>query len=340
MNDGALAFLLDKDKEEVFKETGKSGQDDSATNTQEDLSISECIVQYKYASEIEGKAEKTLKQYDYVFGKFLDYLGGDKPIEVVTANQIRGFIGKLRSKDLSKSTISIHYRVLRAFFNWLVGEGLLESSPLENIKEPKTPNKYPRVLNSKQTERLIAVAEGNNNTWAGYRNYTIILCFLDMGLRLNELVEAKMKNLEFRERTLKVHGKGAKDRTVYFGWNTYKTLRRWSKMRKDKGKVYDGTIFISQNGDKLRKRHVQKIVTRTQKEASLEDLKVSPHVLRHTAATLAVQNGMQPFALKRFFGWESIKTAMRYVHMNDKAVKKSFEQSSPIDNIGEKNNAE
>lgn len=297
------------------------------------ITLSEAIEQYIYASEVEGKSDSTIDLYQYVFEGFLDFLGGDTSLKSVTTDRVRAFIKTLMDGDYTPNTVAIHHRVLQAFFNWLVEEELLEKAPTENISEPKTPNKFPRVLTKEQTERLIEVAGKRKQKWAGFRNYTIIICFLDMGLRLNELTGAKVENLNMKERTLKVHGKGGKDRVVFFGFETYKTLRKWLSMRKKKSDPVEETIFITQNGDRLKHRYVQRIVTRMQRRANLENTKVSPHVLRHTAATLAVKNGMEPFALKRYFGWEKMETAMRYVHMNNETVRASFREASPIDNL-------
>lgn len=314
-------------------DTTKNEQGQDSTQVQK-ITLKEGFEQFKYASEVEGKAEKTLEQYNYVLGKFIDFLEEGFRLESITPSIVREFLQSLKNKGLSKATVAIHYRVLRAYFNWLVGEGLLDSAPTDNINEPKTPKKYPRVLKSKQVDKLIEAAKESKDTWAGFRNYTITLCFLDMGLRLNELIKAKMKNLDFSERTLKVHGKGSKERMVFFGFETYKALRNWTDMREKKNESLDNTIFVSQSGEKLKPRYVEHIISDLQEEAGLNNVKVSPHVLRHTAATLAVENGMETFALKRFFGWESIRTAEKYVHMDGSSVKESFADSSPVDNLG------
>ena len=307
---------------------------DSRSNKNiQETHLNEAIEQFLYALEIEGRADKTIEQYNYVFRKFKGFLEENFLISAISPNMIRQFLHDLKKKDLSKATVAIHYRVLRSFFNWLVGEELLETSPITNINEPKTPKKYPRILNQQQVDKLLQAAENNSNSWAGQRNYTITTCFLDMGLRLNELISANIKDLSFEERTLKVHGKGAKERVVYFGFQTYKLLKKWTKIRDNKNKPKDQTIFISQTGEKMKSRYVEHIISDLQKEAGLEDVKVSPHVLRHTAATLAVKNGMETFALKRFFGWESVRTAMKYVHLDGSAVKESFSKASPIDNL-------
>lgn len=190
-------------------------------------------------------------------------------------------------------------------------EGYIPCSPMAEIDQPKTLDKFPKVLDKDQDGQLLNTARNWRRTWAGYRNFTIIVTFLDAGLRLNELVNAKLGDHDLDQRSLKVHGKGAKDRKVYFGKNNYKCLRHWLKMREEVENLFVDTIFISQEGEKLKKRHLQQVISRIQEQAGLEDVQVSTHVLRHTAATLAVQNGLDAFSLKRQFGWEQMRTALK-----------------------------
>jgi len=207
-----------------------------------------------------------------------------------------------------------------------VEENYLEEAPTEKIDEPKTPKKFPRVLDGEQVTKLLTAAKNRKGEWSSYRNYCMLVVFVEMGLRLNELINAKIKDLDLKNRSLKVHGKGAKDRKVYFGKKTLRTLRHWMKIRNyNPEKVWEDTIFISQGGEKLKVRNVEQLVSRIQKKAGLEDTKVSPHVLRHTAATFAVENGLTAFQLKSQFGWEQIGTALRYVHMSDKSLQESYQ---------------
>lgn len=121
---------------------------------------------------------------------------------------------------------------------------------------------------------------------------------------------------------------------MFFGKRAFKALKKWLRIRKNVERIWDDTVFISQTGEKLKKRNVERLITRIQKTAGLEDIKVSPHVLRHTAATLAVQNGLDTFSLKIQFGWEQIKTALKYVHLSGKQVQESYMHCSPVDNLG------
>lgn len=274
-----------------------------------------------------------MEQYDYVLGRLLETISGERKVDSIEPIEIRKHLAYLMDDGLADTTVAIHYRVLRAFFNWLVDVSYLSKSPMDNIKEPKTPDKFPKTLDQKQVERLVDTARNWRRTWAGYRNFTVIITFLDTGLRLNELVTSKIENLNLKQRSLKVHGKGAKDRRVYFGKNNYRCLKHWLKLRGEVSDIISNTIFISQTGERLKKRHVERTINRIQEKAGLQDVQVSPHVLRHTAATLAVQNGLDVFSLKRQFGWEQMETALKYVHMSDKALQESYRNSSPMDNL-------
>jgi site-specific recombinase XerD len=327
----ALIFAAEKSK---FRSDTQNKSDRQKESSESTLSLSQAIEDFKLMAKVEGRSEKTLSLYEYVFSRVLEQANEEVIVGNIAPKDIREYLAFLMDDGLKNTSVAIHHRVLKAFFNWLVNEGSLPKSPMENIKQPKTPKKFPKTLEEEHVNKLLHTAKNWRRTWAGYRNYTIILTFLDTGLRLNELVNMELEDLNLKERSIKVNGKGAKDRKVYFGKKTYNRLKYWIETRADiDRKVWDETVFLSQKGEKLKKRHVQRVITRIQSEAGLEDIQVSPHVLRHTAATMAVQSGLDPFSLKRQFGWEQMETALRYVHMSDKALKESYRNSSPMDNF-------
>lgn len=299
-----------------------------------EISLVEATEDFTLMAKVEGYSDKTLELYDYVFTRFIDYLSQEKLVTEITPKEIRQYLKSLMDDGLKNTTVAIHFRHLRAFFNWLTDENYLKEPPTAGISEPKTPKKFPRILTKKQIQKLLLAAKQRKGRWSSYRNYAMLVVFIEMGLRLNELINASLNDLDMKNRSLKVHGKGAKDRKVYFGKKTFRTLRQWLKIRDYKPEqTWDDTIFISQNGDKLKERNVDHLVTKVQKKAGLENIKVSPHVLRHTSATLAVENGLNAFQLKQQFGWEEIETALRYVHLSDKSLQESYTNSSPMDHL-------
>jgi len=303
--------------------------------TQPAMELTDAIDEFMLMAKVDGRAESTINLYEYVFDRFTKEIGKETPIGDITTKDGRKFLAGLMDEDLKNTTVSIYHRVLNAFFNWLYEESFIEVSPFNQIDEPKTPDKFPRFLKEEEVEALLQAEKDRDGTWAGYRNYVMLLVFLDTGIRLSEFINAKIEDLDIENRSLKVHGKGSKDRNVFFGRKTAKGLIRWLRIRNNVERVWVDTIFISQNGDKLKDRNVQRLITRIQKRAGLDDKKVSPHCLRRTSATLAVKNGLDAFSLKRQFGWEKIETAMRYVHMTDSEIKETYRDSSPLSDIQE-----
>lgn len=183
----------------------------------EEVSLSEAIENFQLMAKVEGQADKTLELYDYVFRRILGFLPEERLVTEIKPKDLREYLASLLDDGLKDTSVAIHFRHLRAFFNWLVDENYLKEAPTDNINEPKTPNKFPRVLNSEQIQKLLQAAKDRHGDWASYRNYAMLVVFTEMGLRLNELVTALLDDLDMKNRSLKVHGKGAKDRKVYFG---------------------------------------------------------------------------------------------------------------------------
>ncbi|MFP4507649.1 MAG: tyrosine-type recombinase/integrase, partial [Candidatus Acetothermia bacterium] len=151
----------------------------------EDLPLEQAIEDFKMMAKVEGRAEKTLNLYDYVFDRFTDLVDPETSIGNIEKREIRNYLASLMDEGLKNTTVSIHHRVLNAFFTWLVKDSYLKKSPTEDVEEPKTPDKFPKYLNDEQIDTLLETAKQRRREWSGYRNYTMLVVFLDMGLRLN-----------------------------------------------------------------------------------------------------------------------------------------------------------
>ncbi|MEF8798220.1 MAG: tyrosine-type recombinase/integrase, partial [Candidatus Bipolaricaulota bacterium] len=306
---------------------------DGELSTKPEIEITEAIDDFQLITKVDGRAKATVDQYDYVLERFVDYSSEDIEIGNITTENIRRYLADLMDEGLKNTTVAIHYRVLNRFFNWLLEENYLLKNPLDPINEPETPNIFPKVLNEEQVKILLQAAKNRQREWANKRNHTMLIVFVDMGLRLSELINAQLDDLDMKRRSLKVRGKGANYRKVFFGKRTFRALKKWLRVRGNVERVWGDTVFISQKGEKLKKRNIQRLISRIQKSAGLEDVKISPHVLRHTAATLAVQNGLDTFSLKTQFGWEQIDTALKYVHLSGKKLQENYRNCSPADNL-------
>ncbi len=278
-------------------------------------------------ARIHGRSRKTFAMYEWTFRRFRDYVREDQPLEQVNTVMIRGYLSWLLTElNYRPVSLKMHYEVLHAFFVFAHHERLISANPLDGIPKPKTPKLFPFMLDETQIDALLHVA--NNSS---VRNYAMLLVFLDCGLRLNELITVRLADVSLTQRSLKVHGKGAKDRIVFMGARTTKAVRRWVELRGFQMGNAD-TFFIDRKGEPFKKRWVHHIIARLGEKAGLKT-PLSPHKLRHVSATLAVKHGMDAFTLQRLYGWENIQTAMRYVNAASPALREAHAKASPVDRL-------
>ncbi|MCI2429674.1 tyrosine-type recombinase/integrase [Candidatus Acetothermia bacterium] len=280
-------------------------------------------------ARIHGRSRKTLALYEWVFEQVHQAIG-DKPLSQLDTMTLRRFLSELIERNWKPTSVSIVHRVFNAFLNWCKRESLVTSNPLDGIPAPKTPKVFPFILDESQVRSLLAACNRSNLHEA--RNYAMLLLFIDCGLRLNELIGLRLGDVSLAQRSLKVHGKGARDRIVFMGARTAKAHRRWLELRGFRT-GYSDALFIDRKGEPLKPRWVQQVIARLGVKAGIKGVRVSPHTLRHTAATLAVKNGMDPFALQRLLGWENISTALKYVHLAGTALREAHAKASPVDRL-------
>lgn len=293
------------------------------------LSLSQAMGAFTLFARVEGRAKRTIKDYEDVFRGFGAF-AGDPAITEITPGLIRAYIAKLQEQGYAKATINIRLSVLRAFFNWLVREGHLEKSPMALVKLLRVPKQYPFVLSEQQVSALLRAC--NKGTWAGTRNYVMLLTFLDTGVRLKELIALSLTDVSLQARSLRVkHGKGDKERTVFMGRRLIKAMHQWLQVRGYF--VGEDVLFITRQGNPLDARNVERILERLAYKAGLSGVRCSPHTLRHTFATLFIRNGGDPFSLQQLLGHSDIKTTQIYVHMAGTALKEAHARASPIDRL-------
>jgi len=193
-----------------------------------------------------GLADRTLQTYESSLEKLTDYLHRDgTDSEAITPNYLRGFVAEQLAKGLSRSSIAIHMRSVRVFFNFFARERIVERNPMRNVDTPKVPQTYPQVLSEEQIKRLLKAC--NRSTWVGTRNYAMLLTFLDTGIRLSELIGLNLEDVNLQNWTIRVrNGKGSKERYVFIGRSLFRALRRWIDVRGVS--CPDPAFFITSNG--------------------------------------------------------------------------------------------
>lgn len=293
--------------------------------------LDEAMRSYTLYCKSKGLAPKTLETYSYALRHLRDYLPKNDASQLLpTTQELRAFIQSMLDKGLARGTIRIRMRAIRAFCNFLAREGIVEASPMDDVEIPKVPTRYPEIITSAQARKLMLAAR--TSTWTGIRNRSILGMFLDTGVRLSELIELNLEDIDLLSGTVRIRsGKGDKERHVYMGRALIRAMRKWIDVRQ----FHAGStpFFLTKDGNRLELRNVERIVERITKRAKLDAIRITPHILRHTFATHYIQNGGDPFSLQRILGHSDIKTTMIYVNLAGMGIREAHARASPMDRL-------
>ncbi len=234
----------------------------------------------------------------------------------------RGFESSSRSRMTS---------ALRQFYEYLSKKAMLiKSNPIEQLEHPRNAQKLPKFLGLEQSQTLLSSVESHNQK----RDFCIITLFLNCGMRLSELVGLNIGDYSESARTLRVFGKGQKERIIYINDACIAALNDYIKVRPKSITDPDALFLSTHSGNKrLSNRRVQRIVEDQLNRAGLGNLGLSTHKLRHTAATLMYEyGGVDPMVLKDVLGHKSVATTQIYTHLSDADRRKAAE-NSPLANF-------
>jgi len=272
---------------------------------------------------------RTIDDYAQKVGAFVMFCQsqGTKEPGDVTPNHIRIFLLVLRER-IQPSSVHDYYGCVNRFFNWLVAEGILEHSPMERMHPPRVPKQVIQPFTQDDIRRMLVVL--GEDTFRGHRNRAIILTFLDTGLRLSELANIMLNDIDFDNGIIKVMGKGRKERFVRVGKETQKTILRYLLLRKDKQLC----LWIGENGEPIKARGIQSLIKRLGKRAGITDARCSPHTFRHSFAVNCLRNGMGEFNLQSLLGHSTLQMTRRYVQtFGVSDALSAHEKASPVDNM-------
>ena len=265
--------------------------------------------------DAENKARSTIVTYDKALDQFVAYLAAEgRPLIVsrVRADDIRGFLVKLRDEGKAPATLSQRYRSLQAFFRYLVNEGRIDRSPFATLSPPSVPVQPPPVLTPDEIKRLLKAASGR--TFEERRDHAIITLFADTGMRRAELSGLRLEDVDLSG-VCYVVGKGDRGRWVPFGKTTARDLDRYLDARAHHADAGSEWLWLGQRG-RLTDTGVEQMIKRRARQAGLVDangkVKVHPHLFRHTAAHENLADGMNEGDLMAVMGWRNRQMVDRY----------------------------
>jgi len=266
-------------------------------------------------------SDHTIINYRIDLEEFYNYLNGKK-INTIDVNFVREYLKELYNKKYSSSSISRKVSSLKSYFKYLEAENKIKTNPMSLISNPKKEKKLPNFLNYNDLEKLLNTPD--KDTEEGIRDSLILEMLYSTGIRVSELVNIEIKNINFEEHKILVLGKGNKERYVYYGTKCQKILDDYLKIRK----ANTNYLLVNKHGNKLNERTVRKIIEETTKKARL-NVHVTPHVLRHTYATHMLNEGADLKSVGDLLGHENLSTTQIYTHVSNERLRNVYLNSHP-----------
>ena len=298
------------------------------------MNASELIKQFvRYLKQERGYSQHTIEAYQRDLQQFVNFYSeyaNMVPLDIGKVNKlgIRHFLGMLSESGLEMTSITRKLASLKAFFKYLARQGEVSSNPAAIVKSPKTKKRLPVILSE---EQLAQVLDGSgDDDFVTLRNKAILELFYSTGIRLGELLTLNYGDVNFNRLTLRIFGKGAKERIVPFGQRAEISIKTYLDKRRSEfgGLTLESPLFISSRNRRISRPSVQKMVARILQTVS-EQEHLSPHVLRHSFASHLLDRGADLNAVKDLLGHNSLSTTQLYTHIKIGKMKEVYKQAHP-----------
>lgn len=238
---------------------------------------------------------------------YMSYLSRDRVLHQNSQHSDRGLSASSRARKIA---------TLRSFFNYLTNKAhLLAENPIKDIDSPKLQKSLPKYLTLSESMELLDAVDGNNRE----RDYCILTLFLNCGLRISELIGINCKDIQ--DDALRVYGKGNKVRIVYLNDACQEALQRYRAVRRPIAGRDADALFLSSRDQRISRSSVHALVKKYLSLAGLDSSQYSSHKLRHTAATLMLQNGVDVKAVQEVLGHEHLNTTEIYTHIDNESLR-------------------
>lgn len=296
------------------------------------LLLSEKMVEFDRYLEVERNLSPSTRfAYQFDLQKFKEYLirtqGSEPVVNKVTTPHIKDYLGYLQSQRKYKSnTLSRSIASMRVFFEYCVQQKYLESSPATYIHNPKLPKKLPIYLIESELKKLLSAPDPKD--FIGCRDYCILVVLGFTGMRRQELVGLNLESIDLERKTIRVFGKGAKERLIPMNPFVMAALNSYLDVRPATGDPE--AMFLNRRGQRLTGRSIVNIVKKYVRKAGITKAKISPHKLRHTFATLLHINEVDILEIKSLLGHASITSTQIYTHTNASKLRSAVDRLSVV----------
>jgi site-specific recombinase XerD len=284
-----------------------------------------------YLEAEKGYSPKTTEAYCYDLRQFFDFMAGEGvecAVENVTASLVRGWVVSMHRKNLSKATIARRLHGLRSFWTCLLQFGHANCDPVREVSVPKYERSLPKYLPAEDLQKLLDASERSPSVLCGFRNYAMMWLLIFTGMRRTELIELKLNDVSLREGTVRIRGKGQKERVVPLVERAVDAVSDWLELRPGhKGHDY---LFTTSRGNRIHPSRMQRIWRSILERTDIDDDGVSLHTLRHSMATLLLQSGDASLPeIQRVLGHSRLDTTAIYLHVTEGELREAV-QAHPL----------
>ncbi|MFN4767118.1 MAG: site-specific tyrosine recombinase/integron integrase [Ignavibacteria bacterium] len=295
----------------------------------------QAVQEFLSACELQkGYSPHTIETYRFALMEFLDYFkseyGVNPDINAIEPADIRPFLGYLHDRGLSKKSLRVKIAAVKSFFKFAFRQSWIDRNPAAIVSTPKAEKKLPSFLQSGEIESLMDSFDPSSP--GGARNIAIAELLYSSGLRVSELIQLPMQDLDMHAGKVRVMGKGKKERIVPIGGKAIEALEAYIAMRSyltslDTARP-DGKVFLSDRGKMMNPSVVYRIIRRAMNPVT-ESPQKSPHVLRHTFATHLLDNGADISSVSEMLGHSSLSATQVYTHVSVDRLKQAYQKAHP-----------
>ncbi len=291
-----------------------------------------------YLQSERNLSEKTIQAYVSDWQDFFEFLEnrrgrslGEITVEEVDHLLVRQYLAYLNTRGLNKTTSARRLAALRSFFRFLQKKEIIEKNPLIQVASPKIPNRLPRYLEQEDMNKVLEQPELFSA--AGMRDRAILELLYGAGIRVGELVQLDLDNIDLCHGYVRVFGKGGRERVVPIGKIAVQALNRYlqearprlaAKAVQEESKA----LFLNQRGGRLSDRSVRTLVNRYCRQAGTKET-VSPHGFRHSFASHLLDNGADLRTVQELLGHKKISSTQIYTHVSRGRLRKIYRMAHP-----------
>lgn len=286
-------------------------------------------------------SDHTLRNYRIDLAQFYDYLapvdhrGKRPPVDIRQIDNItiREFLATLYGKKKKKTSIARKLATLRSFFKFLCREQILDVNPAQLVSTPRLEKKLPHYLSIEAVIRFIETPD--TDTLLGKRDRAILELLYSTGVRVSELVNLNLDDIDFKHRTIRVRGKGRRERIIPFGRKAGEALKLYLSVRgqllaeASEEERDPMAVFLNYQGTRLTTRSVGRMISKYAKQCTDVGTAVSPHSLRHSFATHLLNAGADLRAIQELLGHARLSTTQQYTHVSTERLIEVYDKSHP-----------